>query len=88
MIFHPSYPGKLIIMNEQHKITRRTVIGGLGAGIAAMAVSPSFAAHKKTSEKSFIPQKLEDLQQNIQSHPLMHNHNPGQVLPEKWIQYL
>jgi len=30
--------------NEEHKISRRTVIGGLGAGIAAMAVSPALGA--------------------------------------------
>jgi NAD(P)-dependent dehydrogenase (short-subunit alcohol dehydrogenase family) len=30
--------------NEENKISRRTVIGGLGAGIAAMAVSPVFGA--------------------------------------------
>lgn len=31
-------------MNEQDKITRRKVIGGIGAGLAAAAVAPVFAA--------------------------------------------
>jgi NAD(P)-dependent dehydrogenase (short-subunit alcohol dehydrogenase family) len=47
-------------MNEKNKISRREVIGGLGAGIAAMAVSPSFAAEKTGSRDVFIPQQLED----------------------------
>jgi NAD(P)-dependent dehydrogenase (short-subunit alcohol dehydrogenase family) len=34
--------------NEENKISRRTVIGGLGAGIAAMAISPVFGASTGT----------------------------------------
>lgn len=31
-------------MNNEHKISRRQVVGGIGAGLAAVAVSPVFGA--------------------------------------------
>lgn len=47
-------------MNEENKISRRKVIGGLGATLAAAAVSPVFAASESTNPQSFAPQKLQD----------------------------
>jgi NAD(P)-dependent dehydrogenase (short-subunit alcohol dehydrogenase family) len=47
-------------MDENHKISRRKVITGIGAGIAAVAVSPVFAA-TGTSNSGLMPAaKLED----------------------------
>jgi NAD(P)-dependent dehydrogenase (short-subunit alcohol dehydrogenase family) len=50
----------VVIMNEKDKITRRKAISGIGAGIAAVAVSPVFAA-TGTSTSGLTPAaKLED----------------------------
>jgi NAD(P)-dependent dehydrogenase (short-subunit alcohol dehydrogenase family) len=44
------------IMNKKNKIGRREVIGGLGAGLATMTLSPVFASPlKKSAEKSLTP---------------------------------
>lgn len=47
-------------MNEENKISRRKVIGGLGMGIAAVAVSPVIGAAKATGFGTAISYKLED----------------------------
>ena len=48
-------------MNENNKITRRTVIGGIGATLATMAVSPVFADQKNSAgSESSSPLPLED----------------------------
>jgi hypothetical protein len=47
-------------MNEQDKMTRRKVIGGIGAGIAAVAVSPVLGATRTSNSRSFTAGKLED----------------------------
>ena len=47
-------------MNEENKISRRTVISGLGATLAAAAVSPVFAATEPSGTQSHAPQKLID----------------------------
>jgi NAD(P)-dependent dehydrogenase (short-subunit alcohol dehydrogenase family) len=47
-------------MNEKNKIMRRQIIGGLGASIAAMTVSPVLAAQKQLLSPSTIPQGLQD----------------------------
>jgi NAD(P)-dependent dehydrogenase (short-subunit alcohol dehydrogenase family) len=47
-------------MNETNKISRRKVIGGLGAGLATMAIAPSFASPKRNNPQSSAPEKLED----------------------------
>lgn len=47
-------------MNGIHKITRRKLIGGLGAGIASVAISPTFGMEGMTADKVFIQLKLED----------------------------
>jgi NAD(P)-dependent dehydrogenase (short-subunit alcohol dehydrogenase family) len=47
-------------MNEKDKITRRKVIGGLGAGLAAVAVAPVLGSPVVSNTVSAAPQKLED----------------------------
>src|SRR3954464_10461197 len=47
-------------MNENDKISRRQVIGGIGAGIAVAAVSPVLAATGVTESSSSNSEKLED----------------------------
>ena len=47
-------------MNEKDKITRRQVIGGLGATLAAAAVSPVFAAPGAVQPEPPAPQGLQD----------------------------
>lgn len=47
-------------MNEKDKITRRQVIGGLGATLAAAAVSPVFAAPAAAQPEPPAPQGLQD----------------------------
>ncbi len=47
-------------MSEENKISRRKVIGGLGAGLAAVAVGPVFASPETSSALSLAPQKLQD----------------------------
>lgn len=47
-------------MNEKDKITRRQVIGGLGATLAAAAVSPVFAAPGAAQPEPPAPQGIQD----------------------------
>lgn len=47
-------------MNEENKISRRTVIGGLGAGLAAVAVSPVLGATQSMASSSLAALPLED----------------------------
>jgi NAD(P)-dependent dehydrogenase (short-subunit alcohol dehydrogenase family) len=47
-------------MNEHDKMTRRTVIGGLGAGLAAIAVAPALGADRAPQASGFMAQPLAD----------------------------
>jgi len=47
-------------MNEENKITRRKVIGGLGAGLAAVAVSPVFATQGASYTNHATPLELQN----------------------------
>ncbi len=47
-------------MNEKNKISRRKVISGLGAGLAAVAVSPVLASTGMSNTEPMAPQKLQD----------------------------
>ena len=47
-------------MNEKNKITRREVIGGIGATIAVAAVSPVLGATGSSSEGESAPPGLQD----------------------------
>jgi NAD(P)-dependent dehydrogenase (short-subunit alcohol dehydrogenase family) len=45
-------------MNEKHNISRRNVLSGLGASLAAAAVAPVFSAHGESSADSAAPGPL------------------------------
>jgi NAD(P)-dependent dehydrogenase (short-subunit alcohol dehydrogenase family) len=47
-------------MKEENKLSRRQVIGGLGAGLAAVAVSPAFAAQGLSGSEYSLAPALED----------------------------
>ncbi|WP_423147870.1 SDR family oxidoreductase [Rubrolithibacter danxiaensis] len=47
-------------MNEENKISRRTVISGLGVGLAAAAVSPTIGSERASYLQLNESQKLED----------------------------
>lgn len=47
-------------MSEENKITRRKVIGGMGAGLAALVAAPVFAAQQTLTPESMTTGKLED----------------------------
>lgn len=47
-------------MNEENKMSRRKVIGGLGAGLAAVAVGPVFGASETPVNTPYPPIKLQD----------------------------
>jgi NAD(P)-dependent dehydrogenase (short-subunit alcohol dehydrogenase family) len=47
-------------MNENHKITRRRVLTGIGAGLATLAISPVLGAPGKPQSDSPIAEGLED----------------------------
>src|SRR5438067_1597050 len=47
-------------MDEQESISRRRVIGGIGAGLAAVAAPRVFAAQANTNREAMTPEKLQD----------------------------
>lgn len=47
-------------MNEKNKMTRRKVISGIGAGLAAAAVSPALASSVGSHKTVYTPQQLQD----------------------------
>ncbi|WP_158796170.1 SDR family oxidoreductase [Pedobacter sp. L105] len=47
-------------MNNENKISRRKVIGGLGLGLAAVAMAPVLSAEGSPKPLSFAPEKLTD----------------------------
>ncbi len=48
------------MINESNKMNRRTLIGGLGAGLAAIAVAPVYGAAKNQAPVSYAHQGPED----------------------------
>lgn len=69
-------------MNEENKISRRQVIGGLGAGIAAVAVSPAFAGGTPSGETSSAG-KLEDPTTKYPKPPFKEQSQPWPGLGSK-----
>ncbi|WP_428328984.1 SDR family oxidoreductase [Mucilaginibacter sp.] len=63
-------------MNEDNKISRRTVVAGLGTGLAAVAVSPVFAAEGTSKSQPAVPQGLQDPTTKYPKPPF-----PGQSQP-------
>ncbi|HEX2606548.1 MAG TPA: SDR family oxidoreductase [Flavisolibacter sp.] len=47
-------------MSEQYKISRRKVLGGIGAGLATLAIAPAFGAPGFQSNGQPVPADLED----------------------------
>ncbi len=70
-------------MNEKDKITRRQVIGGLGAGLAAVAVAPVFSAQGALVPESFALQKLEDPTSKYPKPPFKGQFQPWPGLASK-----
>ena len=47
-------------MNKINKISRRKVIGGIGASLATMAINPVFASQKVSTSEASFTEELED----------------------------
>ncbi|MGI4022898.1 MAG: SDR family oxidoreductase [Janthinobacterium lividum] len=74
------------MMNEKDKITRRKVISGLGATLAAAAVSPVFAASGTPKSKlSLAPQGLQDPTTKYPKPPFQSQSQPWPGLVSKMI---
>jgi NAD(P)-dependent dehydrogenase (short-subunit alcohol dehydrogenase family) len=70
-------------MNEKNKNMRRQIIGGLGAGIAAMTVSPILAAQKKLLSEPAIPEELQDPTTKYPKPPFKNQSQPWPGLVSK-----
>lgn len=72
-------------MNNEHKISRRQVVGGIGAGLAAVAVSPVFGA--ATNNGSDTSQQIQDPRNKYPKPPFKGQSQPwpglaGQMDPK------
>jgi NAD(P)-dependent dehydrogenase (short-subunit alcohol dehydrogenase family) len=72
-------------MNDEHKISRRQVVGGIGASLAAVAVSPVFGA--TTSNNSDTAQEIQDPRNKYPNPPFKGQSQPwpglaGQMDPK------
>ena len=54
------FQGDFALMNEENHMSRRRVIGKLGAGLAAVAAAPVFVARGAMKEQAMTPEKLQD----------------------------
>jgi NAD(P)-dependent dehydrogenase (short-subunit alcohol dehydrogenase family) len=70
-------------MNEENKISRRTVVGGLGAGIAAMAAAPVFGAARTTAGGTAAAPGLEDPTTKYPKPPFKEQSQPWPGLASK-----
>jgi NAD(P)-dependent dehydrogenase (short-subunit alcohol dehydrogenase family) len=70
-------------MNEENKISRRTVVGGLGAGIAAMAAAPVFGAARTTTGGTDAAPGLEDPTTKYPKPPFKEQSQPWPGLASK-----
>src|SRR4051812_16462367 len=70
-------------MDEPNPITRRRMIGGLGAGLAAAAAPRLFAAESKTQEQSMTPEKLLDPTTKYPKPPFKGQEQPWPGLASK-----
>ena len=67
-------------MKINHKISRRTMVGGLGAGMLSIGIPPLFANITITDKV----EGLEDPRGKIQSRHLKDKNNRGQIWRQKW----
>ena len=70
-------------MNEQNKISRRQVVAGLRATLAAAAVSPVLASPEGESKLSHSPVKLEDPKDKYPKPPFKNQPQPWPGLQSK-----
>lgn len=70
-------------MNEDNKISRRKVIGGLGVGIAAMAATPVFNSSGNTAGGSPVGLALEDPRKKYPKPPFKEQSQPWPGLSGK-----
>ena len=70
-------------MNEQNSISRRRVITGLGAGLAAISIPRAFAAEANPPKESMTPQKLEDPTKKYPQPPFKEQSQPWPGLASK-----
>ena len=68
--------------NEKH-IDRRTVITGLGAGLASLAIAPAFAGNKKTTDAAPTPEALVDPTAKYPKPPFQSQSQPWPGLASK-----
>lgn len=82
MLLHKHLTENSTIMNEENKLSRRQVIGGLGASIAAVAVSPVFAGGI-SSDDTAAAGKLEDPTKKYPKPPFKGQSQPWPGLASK-----
>jgi len=68
---------------ETNKITRRAAIGGLGTGLATVAISPIFAAQDTPRATSSMPPGLEDPTSKYPKPPFKEQSQPWPGLASK-----
>lgn len=73
-------------MKEENKVSRRKVIGGIGAGLAAAVVGPVLSAQAAPKTGYGDPEKLMDPTTKYPRPPFKSQSQPWQVLPVKWIR--
>jgi NAD(P)-dependent dehydrogenase (short-subunit alcohol dehydrogenase family) len=72
-----------IIMNEEEKISRRKVLGGIGVGIAAMAAGPTFGATAYIAPSDTAAAGLEDPTTKYPKPPFKEQSQPWPGLASK-----
>jgi NAD(P)-dependent dehydrogenase (short-subunit alcohol dehydrogenase family) len=70
-------------MNEENNMSRRTVIGGLAAGIAAVATTPVFGASGINNAGSMVSFQLEDPKNKYPKPPFKEQSQPWPGLASK-----
>lgn len=70
-------------MNEKNKISRRKVISGIGASLAAAAVAPVFGAAGASQPEPAAPQKLQDPTSKYPKPPFKGQSQPWPGLASK-----
>lgn len=70
-------------MNTENKMTRRKAIGGLGLGLAAVAVSPVLNAAEHPQHQNFFALALEDPTTKYPRPPFIHQNQPWPALASK-----
>jgi NAD(P)-dependent dehydrogenase (short-subunit alcohol dehydrogenase family) len=70
-------------MDEQHSITRRRVITGLGIGLASAAVPRAFSVEKTKPSEPMTPEKLQDPKEKYPKPPFKGQEQPWPGLASK-----